>query len=76
MVLQWLASAALPPLGLYVLYAPAVWVATRLALISDRASDFHGAFVLTMMCGAQCAVVAAVLARVADSVLALRAKVR
>jgi hypothetical protein len=42
-------------LGLFLLYAPAVWCVARLSLIPAAASDFQGFLTLTLMCGAQAA---------------------
>ena len=77
MVVQWLAMPMLPQLGFFALYAPAVLVTSSLGLIPHgQVSDFHATFVMTVMCGAQCAGLAMVLGRAVESVLALRAKVR
>jgi hypothetical protein len=46
------------PLGLFLWFAPVVWVVSYLPLGSDIESDFWNAFVLTLMCGAQSVVVA------------------
>ena len=46
------------PLGLFLWFAPVVWVVSYLPLASDIESDFWNALVLTLMCGAQSVVVA------------------
>jgi hypothetical protein len=52
-----LAVFAGPP-GLFLWFAPVVWVFSYLPLASDIESDFWNVFVLTLMCGAQSFVVA------------------
>lgn len=46
------------PLGIFLWFAPAVWLGSPLARTVNGESDFRGALVWTLICGAQTAVVA------------------
>lgn len=46
------------PLGLFLWFAPAVWMGSPIARIASGESDFRAAFAWTLICGAQTAVVA------------------
>jgi hypothetical protein len=76
MVLQCLTAVTPTMIGLFLFFTPALLVTSWLDLLPGAVADFHATLVLTVMCGAQCAAMAVVLGRVAQSVLALWTKVR
>ena len=46
------------PLGLFIWFAPTVWIGSQLPLVSELESGFWNAFTWTLVCGAQTAIVA------------------